>query len=201
MNNINFDQTGGFPLTTNILSAMQDAYKLFNELGHLAGNNSIITGYAVIGNNINDGVIVINNELLPFKGGLLGANSTVVIKENVIDKTFEDSSVKPVLFERYATIGIGGTNVLVRDLKRNANITGINSYLIVKDYFMKYESPKQSFDDHADFFKRNPRYTKALTVKNNANQFIEEIAKAGYATDPNYANTLKSIIKTIEKYV
>jgi len=77
---------------------------------------------------------------------------------------------------------------------------GLYKY-VVKDWFMKYESPKESFDDHAAFFKRNPRYSEALKVKGDANRFVEEIAKAGYATDPNYANTLKSIIKIFEKYV
>jgi len=77
---------------------------------------------------------------------------------------------------------------------------GLYKY-VVKDWFMKYESPKESFDDHADFFKRNPRYSEALKVKSDSNKFVEAIAKAGYATDPNYVNTLKSIIKTIEKYV
>lgn len=71
----------------------------------------------------------------------------------------------------------------------------------VKDYFMKYDSPKESFDDHSDFFFRNQRYAKALAVKNDANKFIDEIAKAGYATDPNYATSLKSIIKRIQQYV
>lgn len=71
----------------------------------------------------------------------------------------------------------------------------------VKDWFRKYDNPKESFDDHARFFFENPRYAKALAVRGDANRFVEEIAKAGYATAPNYARTLKSIIKTIERYV
>jgi flagellar protein FlgJ len=38
-------------------------------------------------------------------------------------------------------------------------------------------------------------------VKSDANKFIDEIALAGYATDPNYAKTLKSIVVMIEKYI
>ena len=33
------------------------------------------------------------------------------------------------------------------------------------------------------------------------NRFFEEIAKAGYATDPNYAATLKAVSKTILKHI
>ena len=60
---------------------------------------------------------------------------------------------------------------------------------IVRDWFMKYDTPEECFTDHANFFFRNKRYAKAL----------EEIAKAGYATAPNYAESLKALIKEIEK--
>ena len=69
----------------------------------------------------------------------------------------------------------------------------------IKDWFRKYESPEESFTDHADFFFKNKRYTKALEVKHDPYKFAEEIAKAGYATDPNYANSLKAVIAIIEK--
>lgn len=69
----------------------------------------------------------------------------------------------------------------------------------VKDWFMKYDSPEESFTDHANFFIRNKRYAKALEVRDHAYLFADAIAKAGYATDPNYAETLKSVIKTIER--
>lgn len=71
----------------------------------------------------------------------------------------------------------------------------------IKDYFRKYPSPKESFVDHANFFIKNKRYAKALAVKHDPYKFIDEIAKAGYATDPNYAATLKSIAKNIEKLI
>lgn len=72
-------------------------------------------------------------------------------------------------------------------------------YYRVKDWFRKYDSPEESFTDHANFFFQNKRYAKALEVKEDPFKFAEEIAKAGYATDPNYANLLKSVIRTIEK--
>lgn len=68
----------------------------------------------------------------------------------------------------------------------------------VKDYFRKYASPEECFADHANFFFKNKRYAKALLVKNEPVKFLEEVAKAGYATDPNYAENLKSIVRSIE---
>lgn len=69
----------------------------------------------------------------------------------------------------------------------------------VKDWFRKYDSPEESFTDHANFFFRNKRYSKALKVKSDPYKFAEEVANAGYATEPTYADRLKGVIRTIEK--
>lgn len=70
---------------------------------------------------------------------------------------------------------------------------------IVRDWFMKYDTPEECFTDHANFFFRNKRYAKALELKADPYKFAEEVAKAGYATAPNYAESLKKLIKEIEK--
>ena len=70
---------------------------------------------------------------------------------------------------------------------------------IVRDWFMKYDTPEECFTDHANFFFRNKRYAKALEVKADPYKFAEEVAKAGYATAHNYAESLKELIKEIEK--
>lgn len=69
----------------------------------------------------------------------------------------------------------------------------------VKDWFVKYESAEDSFADYADFFVRNPRYKEAWKVRGDYNRFFEEIAKAGYATAPNYADYLKQVAKSVIK--
>ena len=70
----------------------------------------------------------------------------------------------------------------------------------VKDWFRKYDSPEECFTDHAQFFFKNKRYAKALEVKADPYKFAEEVAKAGYATAPDYASSLKKLIKMIESY-
>lgn len=69
----------------------------------------------------------------------------------------------------------------------------------VKDWFKKYPSPEASFTDHALFFLHNPRYAEALKVKTDPYLFAEAIARAGYATAPDYATQLKKIIKQLSK--
>ena len=70
---------------------------------------------------------------------------------------------------------------------------------VVRDWFMKYATPEECFTDHANFFFRNKRYAKALEVKADPYKFAEEVAQAGYATEPTYAERLKGVIRTIEK--
>jgi len=69
----------------------------------------------------------------------------------------------------------------------------------VKDWFRAYDSPADSFADHANLIVKVPRYAKAVEHNDDAMRFVEEIAKAGYATDPNYVEKLKSLIVTIKK--
>jgi flagellum-specific peptidoglycan hydrolase FlgJ len=67
-------------------------------------------------------------------------------------------------------------------------------------YFRKYETPEGSFIDHANLFIRAKVYATAMAVKEDPLKFIDEMAKH-YATAPDYAELLKSILKTIKKHV
>ena len=67
----------------------------------------------------------------------------------------------------------------------------------VKDWFRKYDTPEECFTDHTQFFFKNKRYAKALLVRSDPYKFAEEVAKAGYATATNYADSLKNIITKI----
>lgn len=68
---------------------------------------------------------------------------------------------------------------------------------VVKDYFRKYKSPEESFVDHGNFLRRNHRYAICFTTS-NPELFCEYLQQCGYATDPNYADKLKSIIKILK---
>ncbi len=67
--------------------------------------------------------------------------------------------------------------------------------------FRKYSSVKEGFKDHANFLLTNSRYKKAFDFKNNPKEFATQIAAAGYATDPDYAGKLHSIIDIIKTVV
>ncbi|MRW83317.1 flagellar assembly peptidoglycan hydrolase FlgJ [Pseudoduganella sp. FT26W] len=61
--------------------------------------------------------------------------------------------------------------------------------------FRAYDSYADSFKDYAKLLASNPRYEKVLASAGDASSFAQGLQKAGYATDPNYATKLTSIIK------
>jgi microcystin-dependent protein len=121
MNTVKLDQTGGFPLETEILAHMQDAYSIFQAFGDLVGTKSIVKGCVVTGSNVSDGVVYLNGELLPFVGGAV--QTTVVVIETSVDGEFEDGLLKPIYYTRYATFGVGVGSVNWADFVRAYPLT------------------------------------------------------------------------------
>ena len=70
----------------------------------------------------------------------------------------------------------------------------------VYDYFRKYDTAEDAFNDHAEFLVKNERYKEALTLKDPI-AMLQAIAKAGYATDPNYASLLTKVAEMIKNYL
>ena len=74
-----------------------------------------------------------------------------------------------------------------------------SAYTIVAK-FRKYDTPEKSVIDHGYFLRTNSRYNNAFNYRNYADRFAFEIHKAGYATDPQYANMLIGIMSTYNLY-
>jgi len=62
--------------------------------------------------------------------------------------------------------------------------------------FRAYDSYQDSFDDYVRFLQTQPRYQDALQHVGDGEAFIEAIHKAGYATDPQYADKIKRIMSS-----
>lgn len=60
--------------------------------------------------------------------------------------------------------------------------------------FRAYDSYAASFDDYVNFVRSNPRYQEALSHASDAAAYAQGLQQAGYATDPQYANKLQSIM-------
>jgi|GEM_PF-146927 len=65
--------------------------------------------------------------------------------------------------------------------------------------FRAFDTAQEGLFEQAKFFVDNERYSKALNYPRNPSRFIDEIAKAGYATDPNYASSVKGMLKEVQR--
>ena len=66
--------------------------------------------------------------------------------------------------------------------------------------FRTYTVMANSFRDHGNFLKVNSRYQPAFSYTRNANLFIWNVWKAGYATDPNYYTKITGIMAANSLY-
>ncbi|MEU4428908.1 sporangiospore maturation cell wall hydrolase GsmA [Actinoplanes sp. NPDC024001] len=68
------------------------------------------------------------------------------------------------------------------------------------DAFRTYATMARSFRDHGHFLRNNKRYAPAFAHTRNADKFIAEVWKAGYATDPKYVAKVTGIMKSHDLY-
>ncbi|MDH5767110.1 MAG: glucosaminidase domain-containing protein, partial [Gammaproteobacteria bacterium] len=59
--------------------------------------------------------------------------------------------------------------------------------------FRAYGSLAEAFNDYVDFIQTNPRYQPALEKAYNPAAFTQELQRAGYATDPDYAEKINRV--------
>ena len=62
--------------------------------------------------------------------------------------------------------------------------------------FRAYDSYADGFSDYASMLRNNPRYQRVLANAQDASSFAQGLQRAGYATDPHYADKLSRIIRT-----
>ncbi len=62
--------------------------------------------------------------------------------------------------------------------------------------FRAYDSYEDSFKDYAAMMKNNPRYAGVVASSSTPETFAKGLQRAGYATDPAYADKLTRVINT-----
>lgn len=77
-------------------------------------------------------------------------------------------------------------------------------YVRVKRAFRKYSTPEESFVDYCKFIVGNRRYNTAVArykQSGDSEQYCRDIAAAGYATAPDYADKLIRTLQSVRKYM
>jgi peptidoglycan hydrolase FlgJ len=62
--------------------------------------------------------------------------------------------------------------------------------------FRAYDSYEAGFKDHARLLSQSPRYSRTVAQADTAQGYAQGLQKAGYATDPAYADKLTRVINT-----
>lgn len=188
MNTINFNQVGGFPLSTNILAKLQTAFSIFNALGNIVGDLTIISGCEVAGDNVGNGVVYINGEVIEFRGGL--AQTKVIIKEDVETLLFENQNSYPVVKNRYATFGSGVNAINWVDFKRGFATKDIIEALALK-------GDKTVFDGLSGFV--DLMYAKLLTIDMYAEKNVQANLDQTDDTKDDFVKGQKQTISFLRK--
>jgi peptidoglycan hydrolase FlgJ len=95
------------------------------------------------------------------------------------------------LFNIKATGNWQGKSVAVNSLENRGGIARQE-----RSEFRQYESYLHSFADYVKLIKNNPRYEKALEAGADSNAYATELQKAGYATDPEYAQKIQRLLNS-----
>jgi flagellar protein FlgJ len=101
----------------------------------------------------------------------------------------------------------GSTSFNLFGIKAGANWKGPTAEVTTTEYidgiarkvvakFRSYASYAESFADYAKMMKDSPRYGQVVANAGSAQGFAQGLQRAGYATDPAYADKLTRVINT-----
>ncbi len=85
----------------------------------------------------------------------------------------------------------------VAEVTTTEYVNGVAKKTVAK--FRAYDSYEDSFRDYAKLINQSPRYEQARTQVGSAVAYASALQKAGYATDPAYANKLSGAIQGAER--
>ena len=101
----------------------------------------------------------------------------------------------------------GSTSFNVFGIKATSSWTGKTTDVTTTEYidgkarklvakFRAYDSYEDAFKDYAQMMKNSPRYAQVVAKADSAQGFAKGLQRAGYATDPAYADKLTRVINT-----
>ena len=106
---------------------------------------------------------------------------------------------------------VGSSSHNLFGIKASSNWQGDSARAITSEFrngamvketaeFRSYASYQDSFHDLVTLLQSNNRYQEVLKSADNPEQFVRELQKAGYATDPNYASKISQIAKQMNSF-
>lgn len=156
------------------------------------------------------------------KSAFSSADDFVATMLPMAQKAAERIGVDPRYLVAQAALETGWGKSIIRDqdgssshnlfgIKAGSSWDGDSARAVTSEYengkkvkevaaFRSYGSFEQSFNDYVSFLQNNDRYSDALDSTQRPEQFMKELQRAGYATDPNYARKVAQIAKQMQVY-
>jgi flagellum-specific peptidoglycan hydrolase FlgJ len=120
-----------------------------------------------------------------------GVPASVTMAQAILESGWGRSGLTRKAFNFFGIKGTGPAGSITVPTREVYNGRSV----MVNAAFRRYHNAAESFIDHGQMLRRMSRYAKCFRYRNDPEQFCRELQKAGYATDPNYANALISIIR------
>lgn len=160
-------------------------------------NNPVIKNMESTGNSFFDSISAAAVE----SGKKYNIPASVIMAQAALESGWGKSSLTQNynnLFGIKGTGPAGSANMLTGEVFGGQRVT-------IRSNFRAYNNLGESVDGHGKFLTENPRYQGALDAykaNRNAEAFAEDIAKAGYATDPIYSGKIIDLINrhNLKKY-
>jgi flagellum-specific peptidoglycan hydrolase FlgJ len=123
-----------------------------------------------------------------------GVPASIILAQAALETGWGSTSIGDAknLFGIKGTGPAGSVTVPTREVINGRSVT-------VNAAFRKYNTWMESFQDHSRLLQTS-RYANCMRYRNDPDQFARELQRAGYATDPQYASKLISIMRSNNLY-
>ncbi len=138
MNKLTLENKRDFPLSTNALKFMQNAYLMLEKLAAIGGDNYIVSGCVLTGGSVSAGYMVLNGQLMPFKAGSKTANVQIVETKTTV--TVEAATREEVSY--HAEFGLSS------DPAKNVAWDSIKSFDALVSVTERLKTAETTIDGH-----------------------------------------------------